>query len=68
MRAIRRLLHSARAKAHAQSANRLSGLCCGPTRARMLHCKISEINHDSNDLKLLAFTYRQWQEVHEHDR
>jgi hypothetical protein len=22
----------------------------------MLHCKISEINHDSNDLKLLAFT------------
>jgi len=37
-------------------------------KSGMLHCKISEINHDSNDLKLLAFTYRQWQEVHERDR
>jgi hypothetical protein len=25
---------------------------------RMLRCEISKINHDSNDLKLLAFTYR----------
>ena len=39
VRAIRRLLHSARAKAHAQSANRLSGLCLRPIRAECCTAK-----------------------------